>query len=200
MQQKPRRVAESRMELALSAAAETGAPAKGPETSKRAAQQHENNPLLLLAEPSHALIGADAPAPAHRKTPASLWIVSFTLFLSSIGILRGSLSTSSPRSASTPLPSGSEEVASARYDRLGLEAPGGEGVAPPPSPSLPPRPFPLAAPKCYQHFCEDINQDCCAPGDEAAVCREVFVFRPPTHFSHMSHPTFPISHRLFLFF
>ncbi len=24
-----------------------------------------------------------------------------------------------------------------------------------------------------------------------------FVFRPPTHFSHMSHPTFPISHLLF---
>ena len=24
-------------------------------------------------------------------------------------------------------------------------------------------------------------------------------FRPPTHFSHMSHPTFPISHLLFLF-
>jgi|TARA_B100000513_G_scaffold192876_1_gene119618 hypothetical protein len=23
-------------------------------------------------------------------------------------------------------------------------------------------------------------------------------FRPPTHFSHMSHPTFPISHLLFL--
>ena len=30
---------------------------------------------------------------------------------------------------------------------------------------------------------------------------EVFVFlRPPTHFSHMSHPTFPISHLLFFFF
>ena len=26
-----------------------------------------------------------------------------------------------------------------------------------------------------------------------------FEFRPPTHFSHMSHPTFPISHILFLF-
>tara|TARA_B100000513_G_scaffold55569_1_gene21199 strand:- start:103 stop:423 length:321 start_codon:yes stop_codon:yes gene_type:complete len=25
-------------------------------------------------------------------------------------------------------------------------------------------------------------------------------FRPPTHFSHMSHPTFPISHILILFF
>ena len=29
---------------------------------------------------------------------------------------------------------------------------------------------------------------------------EVFCFLPPTHFSNMSHPTFPISHRLFLFF
>ena len=28
----------------------------------------------------------------------------------------------------------------------------------------------------------------------AGIC-----FRPPTHFSHMSHPTFPISHLLFLF-
>ena len=28
----------------------------------------------------------------------------------------------------------------------------------------------------------------------------IFEFRPPTHFSHMSHPTFPISHLLFLFF
>ena len=28
---------------------------------------------------------------------------------------------------------------------------------------------------------------------------KVFVFRPPTHFSHMPHPTFPISHLLFLF-
>ena len=27
-----------------------------------------------------------------------------------------------------------------------------------------------------------------------------FVFRPPTHFSHVSHPTFPISHILILFF
>ena len=27
-----------------------------------------------------------------------------------------------------------------------------------------------------------------------------FLFRPPTHFSHMSHPTFPISHLLFCFF
>ena len=26
---------------------------------------------------------------------------------------------------------------------------------------------------------------------------KVFVFRPPTHFSHMSHPTFPISHIFF---
>ena len=27
-----------------------------------------------------------------------------------------------------------------------------------------------------------------------------FEFRPPTHFSHMSHPTFPISHLLISFF
>ena len=29
---------------------------------------------------------------------------------------------------------------------------------------------------------------------------QVFVFRPPTHFSHMSHPTFPISHSFICFF
>ena len=28
---------------------------------------------------------------------------------------------------------------------------------------------------------------------------KVLLFRPPTHFSHMSHPTFPISHILILF-
>ena len=29
---------------------------------------------------------------------------------------------------------------------------------------------------------------------------QVSFLHPPTHFSHMSHPTFPISHLLFLFF
>ena len=42
--------------------------------------------------------------------------------------------------------------------------------------------------------------------DEPATCNGISVlvrglcFRPPTHFSHMSHPTFPISHRVFFFF
>ena len=33
----------------------------------------------------------------------------------------------------------------------------------------------------------------------AASENQVFFFRPPTHFSHMSHPTFPISQNLILF-
>ena len=42
-----------------------------------------------------------------------------------------------------------------------------------------------------------------APHTQESLALEhvVFVFlRPPTHFSHMSHPTFPISHLLFSFF
>ena len=40
-----------------------------------------------------------------------------------------------------------------------------------------------------------------APADDTATPPpEGIFFRPPTHFSHMSHPTFPISHILILFF
>ena len=46
--------------------------------------------------------------------------------------------------------------------------------------------------------------DLCDANPHACLERaeiEVFVFlRPPTHFSHMSHPTFPISHLLLFLF
>ena len=203
--QKPRHVAESLMDLAVSAAAKTGAP--GLETRKRAAQhekksllllpetcegaaQHENKSLLTLhpeaternqSSTSHALIGAEATAPAHRKTLAIR--LGIVIILGSIGILCVSYSVFALAIRhpilNSAVPSASEAVASARYEPLGVEASGSESAAPPPPPRLPISishpPLPLAAPKCYQHFCEDSNQDCCAPADEAAMCREGLV-------------------------
>ena len=76
------------------------------------------------------------------------------------------------------------------FDAVGFRVPGGGGLK-----------------EAFVSFDKDRSGALTEPEFEASLPTQwrdalqgILFLHPPTHFSHMSHPTFPISHLLFLFF
>ena len=71
----------------------------------------------------------------------------------------------------------------------------------PPTPTSPPYPLPYPIPQPFPFsLTQPIVPICRTRILPTSIYHTLLLFRPPTHFSHMSHPTFPISHPLFFFF